>query len=360
MRDGWKWLAFNALFVLVYVPGVVQGVLTADHEVWWKVVATTMLVLYAAGWVAMPAVLWRGSDDNRRTVACLVLLAFSLVMVFLLGLDSAGLMVYAMATTAMALPARRAVLIDGVLLVGLSVAMYLTGALERDGGQLVTLMSVSLGMVSLGRLFRANRELRRAQEEIATMAATEERNRLARDLHDILGHSLTTITVKTGLARRLLENDERDRAYDEVKDIENLSRQVLGDVRATVSGYREVSLSAEVVGARAALRAAGVTADLPHAVDNVHPDLQQVFGYVLREGVTNVLRHSSATRCEVRLGAGWLEVRDDGRGVGTGRSGNGRSGTGLAGLAERLAEVGGTVEAGPLAGGGYRLRAEVA
>lgn len=246
--------------------------------------------------------------------------------------------------------------INGVVLLLLVGAMQVEGVLFADVDALGTLVSVSLGMTFVGRLIRVNDELERARDRIAALAVAEERNRLGRDLHDILGHSLTTITVKAGLARRLLESSgDVERARGEIREVEELSRQALGDVRATVAGYREVSLSAEVVGARAVLRAAGVETDLPRAVDNVRPELQGVFGYVVREGVTNVLRHSGATRCEVRLGDTWVEMRDNGSG-----GGRGLTGTGLSGLAERLAAVGGELIAGPLPEGGYRLRAEIA
>ncbi|MEU5692895.1 histidine kinase [Actinosynnema sp. NPDC020468] len=349
-------LAFSSLFVLVYIPQVVYEVATGGRPSAWRVAAVTLLVVYSVGWLGLPQALYRdGAGDRGRLGWCLGLTAVGLAVVGVLGLEYAGLMVYVMALSALALPLRVALVLDGVVFVGLGVAMFVTGDLPRDAGSLGTLASVTLGMFAMNRLMRANQALRRAQEEIAALAVAEERNRLARDLHDVLGHSLTTITLKAGLTRRLLEKDDVARARDEVHDIELLTRQALGDVRATVSGYREVSLSAEVVGARAALRAAGVEADLPHAVDNVDPRLQGVFGYVLREAVTNVLRHADARRCEVRLGDRWLEVRDDGRGTGTGVPG-----TGLRGLAERLAAVGGTVDAGPLGERGYRLRAEVA
>jgi two-component system sensor histidine kinase DesK len=199
------------------------------------------------------------------------------------------------------------------------------------------------------------RNLRAANAEIATLAVTAERERLARDLHDILGHSLTTITVKAGLARRVLESaNDTERAITEIHEVEGLARSALSDVRATVSEYREVSLSAELVGAQAALRAAEIDADLPHAVDNVRPDLQQPFGYVLREAVTNVLRHSAAKHVKVRFGKTWVEIEDDGVGAPAGACGNG-----LRGLAERLAEIGGTLRTEPRSGGGFLVRAEV-
>ena len=354
-KDGSRWYWFAILFVLLYVPSVIYDVVVSDRGVAARIVLVLLLAVYGVGWTIAPRWLWSSGSENFNTLLCLGLTAVGLVVVFWLGMSSAGLLVYIMSMVAVTLPLWRAVAIDGSVLLVLAATMFLTQDLPRDGGQLATLASISLGMLAIGRMMRANRALSQAQEEIAALARTEERNRLARDLHDILGHSLTTITLKTGVARRLLESAEHERALDEIREVEHLTRQALGDVRATVSGYREVSLSAEVVGARAALRAAGVEADLPHAVDNVRPELQGVFGYVLREAITNVLRHAAATRCSVRLGDTWLEVRDNGRGTGVGAPG-----TGLRGLAERLAPFRGTVLAGPMDEGGYRLRAEVA
>ncbi|GAB2813025.1 sensor histidine kinase [Lentzea nigeriaca] len=353
-KDNNKWYWFSVLFVLLYIPSVIYDVAVGDRPLVERVGLVLVLLAYGVGWMLIPRWLWSGAGENFNTLACLVLTAIGLVAVFWLGMDYAGLMVYIMSTVAVVLKPWRAIAIDGSVLLVLAATMYLTQELPRDGDRLATLLSVSLGMLAVGRMIRANQALSAAQDEIASLARTEERTRLARDLHDILGHSLTTITLKTGVARRLLESSEPDRALAEIREVEHLTRQALSDVRTTVSGYREVSLSAEVVGARAALRTAGVEADLPHAVDNVRPELQGVFGYVLREAITNVLRHAAATRCSVRLGATWLEVRDNGRGVGVGEPG-----TGLRGLSERLAPHGGTVLAGPLADGGFRLRAEV-
>ena len=130
---------------------------------------------------------------------------------------------------------------------------------------------LTVALFGIRQVIRSNAELRAARDEIATLAVAEERARLARDLHDVLGHSLTTITVKAGLARRILESsgDAPAGAVAELRDVEHLSRTALAEVRSTVSGYRKASLAAELVGARAALAAAEIEADLPHAVDNV-------------------------------------------------------------------------------------------
>jgi two-component system, NarL family, sensor histidine kinase DesK len=204
-------------------------------------------------------------------------------------------------------------------------------------------------------LVTANSQLREAREELARLAVAAERERMARDLHDVLGHSLTTITVKAGLARRLLERGDTGRAAEEVTDVEQLGRQALAEVRSTVAANRVASLGRELAGAREALRAAGIEADLPAAVDNVPPDRQQAFAHVVREGVTNTIRHSAARSCTVHLTPTSVEVVDDGAGSPDGTP----AGHGLSGLTERLAAIGGWVEAGPTPTGGYRLRAEV-
>jgi two-component system sensor histidine kinase DesK len=241
-----------------------------------------------------------------------------------------------------------------------AVSLVVANSLEHGSPQwdnAVLLVVMTMAMFGFTQLRQTVVELRAAKDKVAELAVAEERARLSRDLHDVLGHSLTTITVKAGLARRVLESaGDRDRAIAEISDVEHLSRQALVEVRATVSGYRTASLTNELVGAREALRAAEITADLPHAVDNVAVELQEPFAYVLREGVTNVIRHSGATRCEVRLGDSWIEIHDNGLGSAVD---NGRAGHGLSGLAERLAPLGGSVDAGPAADGGFRLRATV-
>ena len=153
--------------------------------------------------------------------------------------------------------------------------------------------------------------------------------RIARDLHDLLGHSLTAVTVKAQLAGRLVGRDDT-RAAAEMHEVERLSRQALADVRAAVAGYREVSLAVEVATAREVLGAAGIAADLPGAVDEVPAELRELFGWAVREGVTNAVRHSGAKRVRVQVTPSSVEVTDDGR-----RRSGPAGGSGLAGLAER-------------------------
>jgi two-component system sensor histidine kinase DesK len=199
------------------------------------------------------------------------------------------------------------------------------------------------------RAMENQRALAEAQTELARLAAENERFRIARDLHDLLGHSLTTITVKAGLASRLGAVDT-DRALVEIAEVETLARQTLADVRTAVTGYREVTLAGELANGRELLRAAGVSVDLPHAVDVVAPEHQELFGWVVREGLTNVVRHAHANSCAVRLSRSCVEITDDGSG------GSFVAGNGLGGLRERVVAAGGVVEAGPSRPTGWKLR----
>jgi two-component system sensor histidine kinase DesK len=188
----------------------------------------------------------------------------------------------------------------------------------------------------------------------------EERERMARDLHDILGHSLTVITKKAELARRLTSIDP-ERAAVEIADVERLSREALNDVRATVTGHREVSLAGELLAARTALDSAGIRADLPCAPDGLPPAYERLFGFALREAVTNVLRHSAATWCRVVVTPTSLEVRDDGRGAAAASAAvSSAGGSGLRGLRERVVAAGGRVLTDSPDGGGFRLLVEMA
>ena len=202
--------------------------------------------------------------------------------------------------------------------------------------------------------------LQQSRAEVERLSAEQERLRIARDLHDLLGHALTTVVVKADLAARLAPVDA-ERAAREMTEVAALARQGLADVRATVAGYREVSLVTELANAREVLRASGIQAELPPAVEGVPTELRELFGWVVREGVTNAVRHSRAGRVRVTVGPGWVSLEDDGvGGPAAGAAGTGADrGSGLAGLRERVAAAGGRLTAGPVSPHGWCLRAEV-
>lgn len=219
---------------------------------------------------------------------------------------------------------------------------------------LVAILGSSWATDAIFRLRDTNQRLLRAQEQIGSMAVEQERLRFARDLHDVVGHSLTAATVKTQLARRLVDTDD-DRAKAELREVEGLLREALKDVRGTVAGYREVTLTSELVRAATVLEAAGIAADLPRAVDHVPAGRSELFGWVLRESVTNVVRHSHAHHCRVTVGADSIEIWNDGADSASDVGPGVGSGSGLVGLRERLEAAGGTLQAGPDGVGGWRV-----
>ncbi|MET7813920.1 sensor histidine kinase [Streptomyces sp. NPDC005395] len=205
----------------------------------------------------------------------------------------------------------------------------------------------------------AVRQLRAAREELATRAVAEERLRFSRDLHDLLGHTLSVIVVKSEAARRLAPRD-LDAALTQITDIESVGRQALTEVREAVTGYREGSLGTELDRARSALDAADVEAVVRRYGPPLPPQTEALLGWVVREAVTNVVRHSGASRCEIAVSGGAdrvrLTVTDDGTGVAGQTQG---PGTGLTGLTERLATAGGSLTAGVEPRGGFSVTAEL-
>ncbi len=205
-------------------------------------------------------------------------------------------------------------------------------------------------------IYRLAEEAHAGREAQARLAVAEERLRFARDLHDLVGHQLSAIAVKSELAVRLTGADA-DAARDEMAEVRGLARTALRELRETVRGYRRLDLDAELTTVRGVLEAAGVTCrlHLPHR--EVPEEVAPVFAWVVREAATNVLRHSSASRCDITVRhsdeEAVLEVRNDGAAHRAVED----VGSGLAGLGERMAAVGGTLEARPTGSGEFVLRA---
>ena len=195
---------------------------------------------------------------------------------------------------------------------------------------------------------RMNRKLLRANEEIEHLAKVAERERIARDLHDVLGHTLSVIALKSELAGKLIERDP-ERAGKEIREVEQISRQALSDVRDAIRGYRAKGLAAELALAKTTLETAGVTVQCDAASTVQLPAMQEsVLALAVREAVTNVVRHAQARTCRLRLeqqnGSCRLEIEDDGRG------GSSLEGNGLRGMRERVEMLGGTLERSSEAG----------
>jgi two-component system sensor histidine kinase DesK len=226
-------------------------------------------------------------------------------------------------------------------------------------GAFATTAGIGLLMLLLRDLRTRNTELLEARAELARLAVAEERERFARDLHDLLGHSLSVIALKAELAGRLLRSDGADAAATEIADVENVARGALSEVRDAVSGYRQPTLEGELEGAQVALSAAGIEATIQRAQVALDPRAETVLAWAVREGATNVIRHSHARHCTVRIASGLdgatLEMLDDGAGSSTAVARSNGGGHGLDGLAERVQELKGVLEAGARPDGGFRL-----
>ena len=210
------------------------------------------------------------------------------------------------------------------------------------------------GACVFGRYIMEQRRVAHVLEQRThELEINEERNRMARDMHDILGHSLTVIALKTELATRLVDAAP-DQAKAELTEVQSLARSALADVRATVNSYRELSLAGELARATSVLTSAGVRADLPLTVEVVDPELRELFAWVVREGVTNIVRHAHASLCKVKLTTDSIEVADDGIGLDSTGTGDGH---GLEGLRQRCQDNGAdlTIET-PSHGSGTVLR----
>jgi len=349
---GWRRYVFPYLS-MAYLAETASGVVNYSKGID-AVAGFAILAAFCACYViAIPVAV---DDPRGRQVPWLVaaLVALAVAEVPFARADSFVMGVFVVVPAVAALRLRAWPIVAGAVAAPLVVPSVI--ASWHSGPAWGTAASIALTALALYAFFEVvagNRALSEARSEIARLAAENERARISRDLHDLLGHSLTTITVKARLARRLGESDP-GRALSEIAEVEDLARRALEEVRAAVSGNQTVSLATELATAKAILTAAGVTADIPGASDIVDPAYQELFAWVVREGVTNVVRHAHARTCSIRLAPATVEIVDDG--VGSEAS----CGNGLRGLRERVEAAGSSLTVGSGPGGGWLLCVNIA
>jgi two-component system sensor histidine kinase DesK len=349
------WTLFGLVYLFVWP---LSGLLGPGHSTPDKVVGIAALTSYVAVFIAL--VLsnnpWSGHTSRRTWILLGATTVPAVLYPVLLGADWSGLLIYLGVAYAMALPPKLAgrgvVVAAAMTLVVCVIAHVTTGSIA-----LLTFETLTIGMLMLA--FRMSRilvvQLREARSEVARLAANEERLRISRDLHDLLGHTLSLIVLKAEVASRLADRDPV-KSLAEVDDIRSVARQALADVREAISGYRQRNLTDELRNARSVLAAADVDLTITTSGTPLPDPVDGQFGWAVREGVTNVVRHSRARTATItvsRLGGdAVLEIVDDGTGP---RDQTGSHGNGLRGLEERVAASGGTIEAGPRTNGGFRL-----
>lgn len=274
----------------------------------------------------------------RAATTLALLVAISAALCAVVGQDGTATFVFLAVTIVIQFEWHAALGLVSLVAVANEVLPHVVPGWTRQASLTLAIALAAFAMSGVLRVIDRNRSLVEAHAANAELAVENERSRFARDLHDILGHSLTVISLKAELAGRLFDADP-DRARAELADLERLSRDALADVRRAVEGYRELTLPGELARARTALAAADIEAQLPNSTDEVPTELRELFAWTVREGVTNVLKHSGARHCEVVLGPARAEVRDDGAGP----TDPAPPGSGLAGLEERAHAVGATV-----------------
>ena len=323
-----------------------------------SIIVAALLVMFMLGYVLLFTTV---SPDSQRRDAVLVaiLAAIALPLPAVFGEHFWLPLLFVGTAAVMVLPWRIGIACLAFMNVYAIGCGLVAGWTQEEVGDVVVSSALaSMVVLSVSRLVRTVGALEVAEGRLAQAAVNEERLRFSRDLHDLLGHSLSTIVVKSELANRLSATDP-GRAAREMADVEQIARTALGDVRETVSGYRSLSLAQELDGAREALAAGGVACTVTPADRALPARVEAVLAWVVREAVTNVLRHARASHCEIVLEASdesaTLDVLDDGVGADQATG----SGTGLAGLGERLAAAGGRLVSGALPGGGFRLHAEI-
>jgi two-component system, NarL family, sensor histidine kinase DesK len=333
------------------------------------------LIIFVATyfWVMWPHPLSNQARTRLGLRTSLTLIIALTVLVLLLsiinGTSFLWLFIGVSAIAGMTLTFRNAfIAVIGLTLLTLGVNVSMDGSItSADWLQIIPLAllvrGLGLDMIGFVRLSDALRELQRAREELARQAITEERLRMARDLHDLLGHTLSLITLKSELAGRLLEKNPHA-ATEQVHEVERVARQALREVREAVAGYRQRTLRGELDGARQILEAAGIECTIEYEAQSLSPGIEMVLAWVVREGVTNVIRHSRAQHCLIRITASDRYVRAEISNDGYPRKETSTFewGSGLSGLAERVANQGGQIEAGmqPTSNGpSFRLKVEM-
>jgi two-component system sensor histidine kinase DesK len=356
---------------LLYLIGPVADLCTEPrYSMFDRVFGVALILVFSAIYVAfVPNWPMR---PPRAPYAVIVLAALAATASIMYGgTGASGLWIFVSSACGLLIPDRRHAALGVMASTACYVLFCFTGHVGSEDllSNLLPVIFIGIAMIGLRRQFQLTAELERAREEVAQLAANEERLRLARDMHDLTGQSLSTITLKSELAARLLDrlpaSAERDRVREEVEQVAAVSRQTLRDIREAISGYRRPTLAVEIITARAALASADIATrddtELTLLSGTFDPDAEAALAWCLREAVTNVIRHSGARNCDITLTrqkkSFTLTVSDDGRGhVPVPAT---TTGTGLHGMSERLSAVNGSLELRPDERPGFRLVATV-
>jgi len=325
--ESYAWLVYSLPFLL------------ASFDSSFSVVETTAML---AGYVVFLVAYL--SAQIMRGPRILWLMAVMDLLVIAFGRMNPGtgsFLIYGAAMAARTFPTRGAVI---ALAAQVTVGVLIVFVLDQPMWHyMMPVLAVLIGAVTIQgeRTEAGNAKLRLAQAEVERLAKLAERERIARDLHDVLGHTLSVVVLKSELAQKLITRDVT-RAAAEMAEVERIARAGLAEVREAITGYRSSGLAAELEHVRETLVAAGIQATIDAGAVNLAPAQETALSLALREATTNVIRHAQATSCHIRFyaqdGSVLMEVADNGRG-GTAPFGNG-----LTGMRERIQALGGVLQ----------------
>ena len=354
---GWRKFLMMPLG-LCYLAYPASALLSGHHSLGLKAAGMVALAAFAACFLTIPMTVRDLEHPGRLAMPLFVVVgAMSVAFPYVFGYQWVVLGIYSSIVYAMGMPAPRALACAAAIGASLVVqAMVLGVPSSSMWVWLVDNVTLTLVFVSLRHTRVLVVQLRRARADNARLAVSEERLRIARDLHDLLGHSLSLIVLKSELAKRMAAK-EGSAVADEIADVETVARRSLAEVRDAVSGYRQPGLASELEAARQVLGAAGIALHVRRGDTPLHSALDGIFGWAVREAVTNVVRHSRADRCDVELDVDDRRARLTVRDNGTGASETG-FGNGLNGLGERVSALGGDLSAAPSPRGGFVLTIE--
>lgn len=312
--------------------------------IWWKHFTPLLVIgntLYGLVFIWLYLYSFSHRDPNRL-YAILAMIAMAAALIPFHHTGVGCLLIYAIAAGGFTTSRKRVLTLMAVALALLALwVLHLRLPIAFWGSMLLLIVLIGFGNHFGAMAHCAAEKLRRADAEIEHLAKVAERERIARDMHDLLGHTLSLITLKAELARKLVDRDPQQ-AKQEMLDVERTSRAALADVREAISGYRGQGLAAEVVRARKTLETAGITVQLEVAELPLTPAQETVLALALREAITNVVRHAQAQQCSLRLSREQdrcaLEIADNGGGT------DAPEGNGLRGMRERLEAIGGSLE----------------
>ncbi|MDP9073212.1 MAG: sensor histidine kinase, partial [Actinomycetota bacterium] len=353
-----SWRLWWSAVWLVFLGYPIGDIVSRHHPAIWVISAWTALLVFVGlylrtMWVAFSA---NPTDDEPTPAGWLAaLICFTLGMVVLFGVAWGGVIIYLGVATGSTLR-HRAVLVTLAALDAFTAVLGVAAGAGVSNVAFDCFLTTALGftMLAFRRLVRLVIELEQARDEVARLTAAEERLRFSRDLHDVLGHSLSVVALKAQVARRTMASDP-EAAWAALTDVETVARQSLSDVRQLVSGYRQQSLAEELAGAEELLEAAGITPRIARPPELPVGEINHLLAWAVREGTTNVIRHSRASHCDITVAgdesSAWLEIVDDG----TRRPDSPQAGSGLRGLRERMERAGGCLEAGCRNTNGFRL-----